>query len=628
MIAAWSSFDCSVAPEGPIARALGLYQNSMPPGLTSRLGHGVAGARDFVWREGDELACFTGWIDNATEIAGELGVASVHPAKLYAAAVARWGAKADARLIGCYSAALICHDGTMRLSRSPWEAPPLYYHADTGRAVASPLLRVLFAAGAPCDLDRERIVDELALDWRSGDEEAWYRGIGMVPLGAVVTITREGKTTDRWYVPPLPVSDSGFDEEQAVARTLALLDEAARKALDWASKPALALSGGLDSPLVACALLDALEPPRRLQAITFAPDADWRGDTPPGTMGDETALVEEFARSQPRLDWHVADRNPGAFDRLAKEVYAASAVFAQGLANVGMYHDVYAKAQELGCDALLVADYGNVTFSNEGLEAYTEYARQGRWRQVVRALRARSGDPRALPRKFAALTLLPHLPRWLRRVMRTIAHPARRDFAALLSPLSARTWQAQRKRAGARGTEAALEDFTYSLSRAQMVEREWRDADGPARDVDLAFEQLYGIRKRDVCAYRPLIEHCLSLPLRAFAWDGIDRRLARLMGRGRVPESIHSNRLHGQHNVDWHVRMTRELPKMRAAFMAARDHPWLADTLDLDRLIGMIDNWPEAPDFTVENDWPLRTALPRALMAVRFIGQIEGRNEF
>ncbi|WP_369026382.1 hypothetical protein [Qipengyuania sp. RANM35] len=629
MIAAWSRWGGAEEPPAQAIRAsLALYDDT---GVEVRSAAGFclgAGPRDCIATSYATGSAFCGWIDNAAELAGTLQVAADDPAALYAAAVARWGSDADARVIGCYAAVLVLPDGCLRLSRSPWEAPPLYYHRDANRAVASPLLRVLFAAGAPRELDYERIIDELALDWRSGDEAAWYRGIGMVPLGAIVSLTPSGRETHRWYSPPAPAPDNEFDEDAAVAKAIVLLDEAAGKALAWAAKPALALSGGLDSPLVARALLDRLPQGETLTAITFAPDEEWQGETPPGTMGDETGLVREFVESNPALDWHIADRHPGAFDRRAKEMYAASGVFAQGLSNVGMYHDVYAKARELGCDTLLVADFGNLTFSNEGLEAYTEYVRPGRLRQLQRLLEARSGDPRSLLRKLIALSLLPRAPRWLRSVLRALVHPARRDFAALLSPLSSRGWERQRRQAAARGTEAALEDFTYDLTRWAMIEREWQDADGPARDVDLAFEQLYRIRKRDVCAYRPLAEFCLSLPLRAYAWDGTDRRLARLMGRGRVPEGIRTNILHGQHNVDWHVRMSREREAMRAAFDSARDHGWLAENLDLERLIGMLDTWPEAPDFTIEHDWPLRTALPRALMAVRFIGTVEGRNEF
>ena len=136
------------------------------------------------------------------------------------------------------------------------------------------------------------------------------------------------------------------------------------------------------------------------------------------------------------------------------------------------------------------------------------------------------------------------------------------------------------------------------------------------------------MRKRDVLTYRPLVEFCMSLPTRAFAWDGEERRLARLMGMGRVPEAIRTNRLHGQHNVDWHARMTPAREDMMDLLERARDHPFLGRSLDIERLQRLIEDWPEGPDFSWENDYPRRLALPRAILAARFIGHVENRNEF
>ena len=45
-----------------------------------------------------------GWIDNRTELEAELGTGPCDPARLYAAAVERWGIDADRRVIGNYAA--------------------------------------------------------------------------------------------------------------------------------------------------------------------------------------------------------------------------------------------------------------------------------------------------------------------------------------------------------------------------------------------------------------------------------------------------------------------------------------------------------------------------------------------
>lgn len=634
MIAAWHSLHETREglgddpPLGAIRIALARYEAQGRLGEVSAPGFAaLSGPRDHVASSCAVDVALTGWIDNADELARLLDLTTRDPAQLYAAALARWDREADRHVIGSYAACARLADGSLHLSRSPWDAPPLHYHRDGTRTLASPLLRVLFAAGTPREVDWNRVVDELAYDYRSGEDSSWYRGVSLVPLGSFVRIDREGREVHRWYRPPEPMAPRDYDEEASVARALELLDEAAGKALAWAEKPALALSGGLDSTLVGDALMRKLGHGERLSAVTFVPDRRWKGAVEPGTMGDERPLARLMAEAHPALDWHVASDDVGAYDRRAREVFAASETFAPGLANVGMYHNVYDTARSLGADALLTADFGNRTVSDAGRAAYVEYASSGEWEQLVALLRARSGDPRPLWRKLVALSLLPVLPRGLRALARRIAHPERAEMEALITALSPEARARQRVRANARGTQSAWADFAYDRNRAETVQREWRDADGPGRDVDLAFEQLYGVRKRDVLAYRPLVEFCMRLPTRAFAWDGVERRLARLMGRGRVPEAIRTNRLHGQHNVDWHARMTSERSTMRAVLETAREHPFLGATLDIDRLIALLDDWPQEPDFSWENDWPRSLALPRALLAARFVGHAENRND-
>ena len=628
MIAAWHCGGASAPPAlTSLERSLSLYDQSAPRSTVLPDCTLMALPRESLGAARGITAALTGWIDNRQALASELGIEGGSEAQIYAAALAHWGEDADRHIIGSYAAISQLADGTLRLSRSPWDAPPLYYHTDENRTLASPLLRVLFAGGAPRDVDWERVIDELAYDWRSLDEEAWYRGIKMVPLGAVVRIADGKRLLDIWYRPPVPRDAAHYDEEAEVARALELLGEAAEAALRWAGKPALAMSGGLDSTLLADALLRAMPPKQHLHAITFVPDRRWQGKEEPGTMGDERRFAKLMAEANPRLDWHVASDDVGPPDRRAREIFAASEVFAPGLANVGMYHNVYETARALGCDTLLTADSGNITISDAGRAAYVEYARAGEWRQLVRLLRNRPGDPRPMWRKLLANTVVPQLPRPIRALVRRLVHPARADMTALITALSPAARREQAERAAARGTSSAWADLTHDRCRADTVQREWRDGDGPGRDVDLAFEQLYGIRKRDVLMYRPLVEFCMSLPTRAFAWDGEERRFARLMGRGRVPEAIRTNRLHGQHNVDWHARVTPERAAMRDVLETARSHPFLGQALDIDRLQALIDDWPEEPDFSWEQDWSRRLALPRAILAARFVGHVEQRND-
>ena len=100
----------------------------------------------------------------------------------------------------------------------------------------------LFAGGIARNYDFDRMVDELALNWRDTEEAAWHHGVLKVPLGSVVELTADRHKVYRWYAPPDQMAASDYNEAEAVATARALLDTAAEKALRWAKKPMLALS--------------------------------------------------------------------------------------------------------------------------------------------------------------------------------------------------------------------------------------------------------------------------------------------------------------------------------------------------------------------------------------------------
>ncbi|MXP47795.1 hypothetical protein GRI43_10415 [Altererythrobacter luteolus] len=543
---------------------------------------------------------------------------------IYQAAVARWGETADCRLVGNYAAISAMPDGSLRLARSPWNAPPLYYANNCERAVASPLLRALFAAGVPRDLDYDYVIDQLAYDFRDGDDACWYRGVSKVPQGSVTILKRGSTQTDCWY----RVDDiCRSDPRGAAERALELVRDASEHALNIADSPALALSGGLDSSITASCLIEALPASQQLKTISFGQDSEWPGASSPDTMGDEIPLVREFAKMHPRISMHVADRAIGDFDHRTREMAAAMQIFAPGLANVGKFHGIYAKASQLGCDTLFSAELANQSFSADGRWAYAEYARAGKWGELLRLLANRPGDDRPILRKIAALSILPHLPAAARRGLRALVHPQRRDMVRLLTPLSVEALGNQRSRATLRASQSDWEDLTFPLNRQQAARHDYLAADSVGEDVNLAFEQLYGVRRRDVTAYRPLIEFCIGLPTESFACDGAERKLAKQMAKGRMPEEQRLNPRYGQHNADWHTRIGRRRGTLLTGIAAMRDHEFLSRTLDLDRIETLLRDWPEQPSLDIDADWPRMLAIPRAVLAAQFIGLIEGRND-
>lgn len=627
MIAAWHSWD-GAAPKGDISGALSAFGTAGSDRIQEVSDGDTRLYAPLIASGSTGKHCaFSGWIDNAPEISRLTGTDPENHAALYMAAVDSWGDAAERRLMGSYAAIVCSKDGGLRLSRSPWSAPPLYYANNAGFAAVSPLLRALFVAGVPEKLDYDYVVDQLAYDFRDGDDAFLYHGIRKVPMGSIVKLGRKTVQVNRWYsVADIPRQQE-LEDGEAAHKALGLLQEAAKHSLHSGKRPALALSGGLDSSLAATCLLDQLPVTERLKTISFGPHPDWPGVTAPGIMGDELPLVREFAAMHPRIDMHVSDPSQAGFDFRSRDMMRAMGIFAPGLANVGMYHGVYSKAKELGCGTLLTADLANQSFSSDGRWAYIEYARSGQWAELFRLLDARPGDARPMWRKLSALSILPMLPVRLRAAIRAKMHPQRRDMLALLTPLSDDARAAQSDRARRRGSQSDWEDFTFARSRIEAAMHDNHAADGLGADVDLAFQQLYGIQKRDVTAYRPLIEFCIGLPTGAFASGGEERRLARLMAKGRLPEAQRLNPNYGQHNIDWHTRIGSQRVALIEALDTMRGHPFLAKVIDIDRVEHLLRNWPDAPSFEIEEDWPRMLAIPRAILAAQFIGLSEGRND-
>lgn len=298
------------------------------------------------------------------------------------------------------------------------------------------------------------------------------------------------------------------------------------------------------------------------------------------------------------------------------------------VANTGKYHAPWQAAARDGCDWLFNAEFGNLTVSNDGRWSYVEYLRTFRWRQLALILKNRAGDSRPLWRKILALSILPQLPARLRVALRRWVHPESGDPVRRMSALSPAARRAHEICAAARGGgQPLMADYHYDRSREEQICGIWQSADS-GEDLDLAFERLYGVRRRDIMAYRPLIEFSLGLPTRQFAHDGVDRWLARRLAAERMPEAQRLERRQGWHHPDWYVQLSRRWSELAERLDRLRDHPRLGPMLDIDRLQALLADWPETCPISDSGPDPRAFALTRALTAASFVGHAESRNDF
>lgn len=568
---------------------------------------------------------FHGWLDNAAEIAAELEIDPTQPALVYAAAVSRWGDRADARLNGAYCAIVECADKAIRLSRSPWSAPPLHFANDADRAIVASVPRVLLAAGVPSELDPVKLADSLVANF-TDEQRGWYVGTNRVPHGAIVYLAAGKFRCNRWYDPHAIAPVRFARDQDYVDAARVMLATATSKALDAAQKPAIALSGGLDSVLVADEVLRQIAPGQRLRSFTFRPDAAWDGHLTPDHYGDDKPFVDAFAALNSALDPAFTRNEGGGFDHRQNEMFAAMGIAPAYMNNYYVYHGVWQGAREAGCDWVFDAAYGNQTLSNDGRWSYVEHLLRLRWRQLVLTLSRRRGDPRPLWRKFASLSLVPLFPMGWRNTIRRLRHP-RRAGISTLSAMIAPDYALALDVEGRARRQGAWFDWTYPRSRREAIALDFQKADMESSDIIQGFEQVYGIRSRDVLAYRPLIEFCLGLPTDQFVRDGEERWLAKRLAAGRIPETQRLNPRYGRHDVDWHARLGRRRSELLAEIERLSKSDEVSHLLDYPKMRQMLEDWPVETPLDPEDWMPREIAVPRALTTARFVHFVSGRND-
>ncbi|GAA4047868.1 asparagine synthase-related protein [Parerythrobacter jejuensis] len=565
-----------------------------------------------------------GAIDNAQEIQAQLGLPrDASNAATYLSAVEAWGDAADTRIIGTYAA--IIREGTtgIRISRSPWKAPPLFWTREKGRLLVSASPRLIFSAGYPKRLAAGRYAEMLY--WIEPDPGAyWYEGLHKCPQGTIIHLSGECDRQYQWYTPASLPEVRLTDDREYVEAASGLLSDAVRASLAPSQKPGILLGGGLDSSLVAEEMLQQLQPGKFLESFTFTPHRDWRGHAPEGLFADDRPWVEGFAATRPQLNPHFCDNDGHDFDSLMEKLVLASGIFRPSTMISSVFDGPALQARQAGCDWLFDAGLGNNTFSNDGRWAYVEFLKQGKLRELWAMLRDQPGDTRSMPRRFLARSVLMLLPEKLRQAARIAVHgqpqSLSRDFS-LLRKDAIRDYCLEdlaRRRGDSRTGE-------WFRSREQWLEFVWRNCDY-APEMHTACEEVYGLRMRDVTAYRPLIEFCAGIPTEQFVRAGRQRWLARRMAQGRLPEDQRHNTNYGMHHADWHLRMSRRLPELRAELSAIKEDEELDALIDVERGLERIDNWPANTSHDLPTMQRHFHAIGGAVLTARYKRIIEGKN--
>ncbi|MDF1722491.1 MAG: asparagine synthase-related protein [Minwuia sp.] len=622
-------------PDAALSRSVA-FASALRTGFSSARAHllngallcdGYAAPTELPARAPDGSAVLLyGFIENRHAMRAELGVPDEGDAALYAAAWARWGEDADQRLLGEYAVIMVEANGKrVRMARSPIRSPALYFWRDADRLIVTGHAQAIFASGEiERVLDEQKIADTLYLNYRE-ERRGWFKGVARLPRGTRVWATPDGVKETRFFdienIPPVRFKrDSDYVEAAD-----ALFREAVTMALDGFERPAISLSGGLDSQAVAAYTMQ-VRPDQPLLSFTSVPDPNWTpGDS--STLVDERPHVEALAAMYPQLRPHWVESTGENFTDDQGDIFEASLISPRNPTNLKWIHNVQRGAKGANADVLLTGVMGNATFSYAGNGFLQDMIRNGQW--VRAALELWHGGPRRkLFDRTAREAVLPFLPVSTRQALR-------RRFGSLWST-DLPTWSPIHPEF-ARDHDVAERAFEMGQDRAFMPPSsvlDFRhatlvDAGNETGDLLYALQRLHGLPNRDPTRYRPLLEFCLAIPPEQYLNRGRKRWLAKRMLVGKVPEMVRNEKRRGLQAADWTARMLPQRQELLAEIEWLSSDPLVKGYLDFDRLRRAVEDMPtDGSSITHEQTQTLKLALSRGLTTARFVRYISGRNDF
>ncbi len=578
---------------------------------------------------------FDGRIDNRAALAAELGIASgplgtMADAELALRSWQAWGEAALDRWVGEFAA--IVWDAerhTALAARSPFGHRPLNYHLRPDRLVIASMPKGLHALpDIPRQVDQQKIADALC-QLHTDSARSYFEGICRVRPGGVIEVGTGRVETRRYYDLATRVKPVRYAcDADYVEAGRALFDQAVAACLRSSGPVGAFLSGGLDSAAVAVTAARQLGPGARLPTFTWVPEAGWDGKVGNGGYGDERPYVEAIAAQHPALQPHFVDVAGSGFLTGQDALLQAAELPVRNVANSYWFQAIMAQAKDQGIAVMLDGTFGNFTLSRAGEDIFLYLWQQRAWRALNRELGADGRSATGRLRRLASEVIVPLGPRWLRDL-----RDRRRgddDDTRWQHINMARASVAEAMNTRQRGIDTGTPFFTAGPLMTVDLFR-WMMIDHGASDLGeslAGLTALHGVEMRDPFADRRIVEWTMGLPEDQFYRNGVDRWLMRRMVDGMLPDSVRTNRRRGIQSCDWHLRMTRDLPRYRAEVEAMGDDADMAEMIDVDRLRDMIDAWPDQ-SITDSRD-PRRSALPvllpLALQVGRFVLRVKGSN--
>ena len=460
---------------------------------------------------GRVAAAFVGRLDNAAELAAELGCDVAHPAPspaaLLAAGFELWGERLPERLRGVF-AGIVTDGDRLHAFRDHLGYGLLFYRSDEqGFYAATEAKQVVAGAGIPKEPDVE-VVERIVFNDLDDEMPCALRGVRRLPKSTLLATTADGVRLARYWKPETLLETAAFSEADVQERFDALLGQAVSRCLT--GDDVISLSGGIDSPAIA-----AFAAPRHLE-LSGRPLHALTAVYPRFRSVDERAYVELLA-DRFAIPLHLYEPAANALDGLADWVALADGPYPA--ASLALYAESYRGARDLGARTVLSGEHAEFVFALNWflIEHLATHARLGAVRRQL-AIRRSKGESAASLAWLVARSLAPGF---------LLAARERRQ------PVGVPAWLDVRK-----VSERTASSYVSPWRRWSTLQLSGFIGPGISAEAEAICQAACGVQARRPWTDIDLFEFFLSLPAQTKFPDTGGKNLVRRLLRGRVPDEI------------------------------------------------------------------------------------------
>ncbi|MES2367125.1 MAG: asparagine synthase-related protein [Pseudomonadota bacterium] len=442
----------------------------------------------------------------------------------------------------------------------------LYYtRTKYGFAVATRLPLLLALPDIPLALNAEGLALLTLGRMGRNKEDTAFAEIKLLP-GSYCKWLHTDRETDacRWWNPDIAIRRNYKDPRDYTAELAVLFDNAVRCRLPEEGPAACTLSGGLDSTLVAGFAAPILARNNRmLHAWTSVPHPDLIPEQRPGWDSSDWSHACEMAELHANIQHQAVSPQGVCLLDTLHAVHKKNVTPVRNGANHFWLTEIALRARQAGCSVVLTGMRGNGSISFAGADGVRRIIRQVRWRHLARHVRNMPGNRgRYLLRSLMSACVNEHLLEQFQKAR--VKKPPPPGFP-LVQPVTQAIYQR---------TSLSWPALTKRVHWADFMAR-------PNTAFAADFLAYADVEIHDPTGDRRLHEYLLNCPPEAFVGDGFERLQARLLGAGKVPESIRWRRSRGEQVPEKAGFFGLYPERYREAWNAVRDLPWTSECINI-----------------------------------------------